>query len=120
MEIHSQGCNYNLINCNCNCNENGSKGCESVNISSGDVNQIFSYLHFYNCRKTAYIFVPQAKIEQALELSYQNVLKKPDGLKIKIVPIALNDLTKSSYPKLENDIFTKFNIKFRSILTNNL
>ena len=41
--------------------EDESKNCDTVNISSGDVYQIFSYLHFYDCQNTAYLFVPKSE-----------------------------------------------------------
>jgi len=81
--------------------ENDSKNCDTVNISSGDVYQIFSYLHFYDCQERAYLFVPQAEIKEEIELKYQTNNQERD-LKIKIIPVDLKELIKSH--KLENNL----------------
>ena len=81
--------------------ENDSKNCETINISSDDVYQIFSYLHFYDCRDTAYLFVPQTEIKKEIELKYQ-INNQDRDLKIKIIPINLKKLIESH--KLEDNI----------------
>ena len=82
--------------------ESKSKDCEKINISSADVYQIFSYLHFYDCKDTAYLFVPQVDIEVFLPFTY---LKKSGNSekKLKIIPINLKKIINSH--KLTKDIF---------------
>jgi len=64
------------------------KKCNKVSITSNDVYQIFAYLNFYDCRDTAYLFVP--KIENEIVLYYNMTNKK-----IKIIPIDLVNLVKN-------------------------
>jgi 5-methylcytosine-specific restriction enzyme subunit McrC len=64
------------------------KKCNKVSITSNDVYQIFAYLNFYDCRDTAYLFVP--KIENEIVLNYNMTNKK-----IKIIPIDLINLVKN-------------------------
>jgi 5-methylcytosine-specific restriction enzyme subunit McrC len=71
-------------------NENETKGCSTINISAGDVYQIFSYLHFYDAQSTAYLFVPNFEIKELKTLHYQQQSKEtPSDKKIKIIPIDL-------------------------------
>ena len=80
------------------------KGCETVNISSGDVYQIFSYLHFYNARNTAYLFVPKIGELKQMEFDY-NVNQsyiQTETKRIKIIPIDLKEVISNNH---------KFNIK---------
>ena len=90
--------------------ENETKGCDTVNISSGDVYQIFSYLHFYDCQNMAYLFVPKTEeFKESIEFTYlaeQNP-KLPSGKKrIKIIPIDLVKLVaEDSKHILSKDIF---------------
>jgi len=63
------------------------KNCNKVTISSGDVYQIFSYLNFYECEDTALLFVPEAEIENEIELSYNRSDKK-----IRVIPIDLSEV----------------------------
>ncbi len=84
--------------------ENENKGCETVNISSGDVYQIFSYLHFYNARNTAYLFVPKIGELKQMEFDY-NVNQsyiQTETKRIKIIPIDLKEVISNNH---------KFNIK---------
>jgi 5-methylcytosine-specific restriction endonuclease McrBC regulatory subunit McrC len=70
--------------------ENETKGCSTLNISSGDVYQIFSYLHFYDAQNTAYLFVPNFEIKELKTLHYQQQSKETTiDKKIKIIPIDL-------------------------------
>jgi len=92
--------------------ENGRKGCSTINISSGDVYQIFSYLHFYDCQNTAYLFVPNSEMQETKTLHYQYQLKDMSiDKKIKIIPIDLgkiianNHLFYNSDIKLSNNFF---------------
>lgn len=88
--------------------ENETKGCDTINISSGDVYQIFSYLHFYDCQNTAYLFVPQtSSFTEPKELTYHTVMKTEDK-KIKIIPINLKSLVKSHKFELQKDIINEF------------
>lgn len=64
--------------------ENENYGCETVNISSGDIYQIFSYLHYYNCEDTAYLFVPKVGEMGKNMFIYSNSDKK-----LKVVQIDL-------------------------------
>ncbi len=79
--------------------ENESKDCESVNISSSDVYQIFSYLHFYDAQDSAYIFVPKIDGAKTIELKYN----KTENKKIRIVPIDLEKVIKNNH-KLEEGL----------------
>jgi len=76
--------------------ENESKGCDTVNISSGDVYQIFSYLHFYDAQDTAYLFVPEIGKLKSVDFKYNMNSHIMNGkyrdFKIKIIPIDLSDL----------------------------
>ena len=77
--------------------EDESKGCNSVNISSGDVYQIFSYLNFYDCKNTAYLFVPNVEDMKFIDnefiyLMNKNPLRPSEKKKIKIIPIDLVQL----------------------------
>lgn len=77
-------------------NENNSKDCTTINISSNDIYQIFSYLHFYDSQETAYLFVPNLEINKIEILCYQNQLDKIDK-KIKIIPIDLEDIIQNKH-----------------------
>ena len=82
------------------------KDCEKVNISSGDVYQIFSYLHFYDCEDTAYLFVPLIDKESFSRFTYLeniNSLIRTEKKRLKIIPINLKNIIK--HHKLEKDIF---------------
>ncbi|PHR54383.1 MAG: hypothetical protein COA44_13280 [Arcobacter sp.] len=90
--------------------ENETKGCSTVNISSGDVYQIFSYLHFYKAKNIAYLFVPKTEDTQKVVLTYKTDNYSEDGvkidLKIQILPIDLNDLINGEQKhKLNKGIF---------------
>lgn len=88
--------------------EDENKNCDKVSISSGDIYQMFSYLHYYkNSRKTAYLFVPRTDDIKKMTLNYTNSKKR-----IRIVPIDLQRLISSNH-KLEKNI-CKWNIKLRS------
>ena len=79
--------------------EDEAKGCDTVNISSGDVYQIFSYLHYYkNSSNTAYLFVPKVNNTKKMTLKYFDNQKK-----IQIVPINLEKLIENKH-KLNKDI----------------
>ncbi|MBT5934604.1 McrC family protein [Sulfurimonas sp.] len=75
--------------------EDESKGCETVNIASGDVYQIFSYLHFYDCEDTAYLFVPEVGKIDGLEFEYLKNQSDIGNKKLKIVPINLEEMISS-------------------------
>lgn len=71
-----------------------------INISSGDVYQIFSYLHYYDSQKTAYIFAPNTvDFNDTRNLTEPlKYLKRKDietDKAIRIIPIDLNELTKN-------------------------
>ncbi|MDF1878400.1 McrC family protein [Sulfurimonas sp. SAG-AH-194-C20] len=72
--------------------EDDSKGCDKVNISSGDVYQIFSYLHFYDCENTAYLFVPEVNQESFNTFTYRDH-KGAKEKYLKIIPINLTEIT---------------------------
>jgi len=76
--------------------ENKNKDCDTVNLASGDVYQIFSYLHFYNAEDTAYLFVPYQEELKEIEFKYNMNSHITNGkfrdLKIKIIPINLKKL----------------------------
>ena len=78
---------------------------EKVNISSNDVYQVFSYLHYYNQEsenKMAYIFVPRTKETKEAELSF---IKQEDK-KIRIITIDLEELiNKEPKHTLKESIF---------------
>lgn len=83
--------------------ENETKDCESVNISSGDVYQIFSYLHYYkniypNSSEKAYLFVPKTDDAKEMTLLYFDNKKK-----IQIIPINLEEIIVNH--QLNKDIF---------------
>jgi len=76
--------------------EEKKKNCNKMSISSNDVYQIFAYLNFYDCKKTALLFVPQAEIKDEIILYYQfNKDRATDRQKIRIIPIDLEELTKN-------------------------
>ncbi|CAA6824760.1 MAG: Unknown protein, partial [uncultured Sulfurovum sp.] len=75
--------------------EDKKKDCNKVSISSNDVYQIFSYLNFYECQNTAFLFVPKAEIEDEIELCYQFDNNQTTDKKIKVIPIDLEELTKN-------------------------
>lgn len=82
---------------------NDSKDCEKINISSNDVYQVFSYLHYYdNAKDIAYIFVPNTDTNKEITLNYN----KTENKKIKIIPIDLHQLI-NEVPrhKIDKDIF---------------
>jgi 5-methylcytosine-specific restriction enzyme subunit McrC len=62
---------------------------EKVNISSSDAYQVFSYLHYYNAQKTAYLFVPNTNSTKEITLNYVRQADKG----IKIIPMDLEQLT---------------------------
>jgi 5-methylcytosine-specific restriction enzyme subunit McrC len=61
---------------------------ERVNIASNDAYQIFSYLHYYDARNTAYLFVPNTDMTKEITLDYV----KQENKSIKIVPMDLEHL----------------------------
>lgn len=79
--------------------EKENKNCNTVNISSGDVYQIFAYLNFYDCEDTAYLFVPKINDLKNTEFKYKiqdNIIGgRYRNLKIKIIPIDLDAVIKS-------------------------
>ncbi len=84
--------------------EDGS--CDKVNISSGDVYQVFSYLHYYeNIDDTAYIFVPQTSNIKPMKLKYNT----NDEKRIKIIPIDLDAVIKNKHMLSKSDV--DFNCK---------
>ncbi len=80
--------------------ENETKNCDTINISSGDVYQIFSYLHFYDCENTGFLFVPEIddstlknldnKVFTYLEKN--NPLRPSEKKKIQVITVDLNKL----------------------------
>lgn len=89
-------------------NENESKGCHTVNVSSGDIYQIFSYLHFYDCRNTAYLFVPKfdekkLKDSEFIYLQGHAPQRPSEKKRLKILPIDLERLVRTH--RLEEGIF---------------
>ena len=91
--------------------ENESKGCDAVNISSGDVYQIFSYLHYYDARNTAYLFVPKTenfKENQTLTYGMSHTVMKAESKKIKIIPIDLENLIQNNKFVLDKDMFNEY------------
>jgi 5-methylcytosine-specific restriction enzyme subunit McrC len=92
--------------------EDETKDCERVSISSNDVYQIFSYLHFYDCEYTAYLFVPQT-IDFQKEVTFDYTLQvdqilKRSNKRIKVIPIDLNILKFNNH-KLMLNIFEEKN-----------
>jgi len=95
---------------------------EKINISSNDVYQVFSYLHYYDAQDTAYIFAPKTddfsddnKLDEPLEyLKYKNDKTKK---KIQFIPIDLLLLTKTH--KLNIDQLNFNENKDRSIEDDN-
>jgi len=81
--------------------EDQNKGCDTVNISSSDVYQIFSYLHFYDAQDTAYLFVP--KIGQLKSICFDYNLKEQNK-KIKVIPIDIKQTIKDNH-SLKNRYF---------------
>ncbi len=83
---------------------NESKKCKEdakVNISSGDVYQVFSYLHYYdNTRETAYILVPNTETNKVITLNYN----KTENKKIKIIPIDLDTVIKNNHIIYASDL----------------
>jgi len=78
-------------------NEDGS--CSKVNISSGDVYQIFSYLHYYDdIDETAYLFVPNTDTTRTITLKYNTQGSKM----IKIIPIDLDLVIDNNHMMTEN------------------
>ena len=69
------------------------KDCESAALSSGDVYQIFSYLHYYkNSYNRAYLFVPKVYATKSIVLQYAYCKKK-----LQIVPIDLEYLVNNNH-----------------------
>lgn len=70
--------------------------CVKANISSSDVYQVFSYLHYYDARNTAYLFVPDTNSTEIVEFVYNfHKNKKTCDIpqkKIKIIPIPLAEV----------------------------
>ena len=79
--------------------EDETKGCNTINISSGDVYQIFAYLNFYDCKNTAYLFVPKIGRLSENEFVYQTSKINLD-FKLMVIPIDLENIIKTH--KLEN------------------
>jgi len=75
---------------------------ESKKLNPNDIYQIFSYLNFYDCKDTAYLFVP--KIQDIVNQEYNYQTKNDDILKykIKVIPLDLKNIIKNH----------KFNINF--------
>lgn len=82
--------------------ENEIKECNTVNISSNDVYQIFSYLHFYDCQNTVYLFVPKTEKIENEEFIYQTSHQINLDLKLKIIQVDLNAVVDTH--KLPSDI----------------
>jgi 5-methylcytosine-specific restriction endonuclease McrBC regulatory subunit McrC len=82
------------------------KNREKINISSGDVYQIFSYLHYYKSKNIAYIFAPKTEdfnddTNLTEPLEYLEHDSKSDK-KIRIIPINLEELINNSHILNEN------------------
>jgi len=77
------------------------KDCSTINISSGDIYQVFSYLHYYKANNTAYIFVPNNQVIKPTTLTYN----RSENKKLKIIPIDLEELIENNH---------KFTIDFMS------
>lgn len=80
---------------------NENEDCKKVGISSSDAYQIFSYLNYYNVKKSAYIFVPQtddfdSEIILKYRKKYDNKLEK-NREQIIIRPIDLEKLIDNNY-----------------------
>jgi 5-methylcytosine-specific restriction enzyme subunit McrC len=83
--------------------------CATVNVSSGDVYQVFSYLHYYDAEDTAYLFVPNTETAEEIELEYnQNHEKEICTIpkkRIKIIPIDLNKLINTDNHQLKKSFY---------------
>jgi 5-methylcytosine-specific restriction enzyme subunit McrC len=86
--------------------ENNTNECEKIDISSGDVYQVFAYLHFYNAQDTAYIFVPKISKKEMPLFQYNmrnNIIGgKYRKFQIRIIPIDLDKLIKNNHILNEN------------------
>ena len=87
--------------------ENEVKDCSTVNVSSSDVYQIFSYLHFYDCANTAYLFVPKVKNldldkNEFIYLSNKSPTRPSEKKKLKIIPIDLEKLINEDNHQLKH------------------
>ena len=80
---------------------------EKISIASNDAYQIFSYLNYYtNVLSTAYIFAPSSlKFAKKQEMHYVNQEKKAMSQSIVVIPINLQEVTKTH--KLKENIFTQ-------------
>ncbi len=84
------------------------KNNEKINISSGDVYQVFSYLHYYDAKDTAYILAPKTddfnsdkKLADPLKyLKYSGDM----GKQIQFIPIDLSEAIKTH--KLSKEQFS--------------
>jgi 5-methylcytosine-specific restriction enzyme subunit McrC len=64
-------------------------------LSSNDIYQIFSYLNFYDCSDTAYLFVPQNNnLQDELNFDYQQLIGTSDK-KLKVIFIDLKGIIKN-------------------------
>lgn len=93
------------------------KSGEKINIASGDVYQIFSYLNYYSAENTAYIFAPKTE-----EFSEDTNLTQPlkymthgniETIKqIKIIPVHLEKVIQNNHIFCTSDV--GFNVKKHS------
>ncbi len=85
-----------------------SKNGRKINISSADVYQVFSYLHYYKSKNIAYIFAPKTEeFNENKNLIEPLKYLKHDGKSskmIRIIPIDLEELIKNNHI-LKKDIF---------------
>jgi 5-methylcytosine-specific restriction enzyme subunit McrC len=64
-------------------------------LSSNDIYQIFSYLNFYDCNNTAYLFVPQNNnLQDELNFDYQQLIGTSNK-KLKVIFINLKETIKN-------------------------
>jgi len=79
-------------------NKDEYSNCNTINIPSGDIYQIFSYLNFYTAQDIAYIFVPKTKeIENPITLSYNVSSTISSNYKIIIKPVDLSKIIMNNY-----------------------
>ncbi len=75
--------------------------CVKANISSSDVYQLFSYLHYYDVRNTAYLFVPETNSTEIVEFvyNYHNNIKTCDipQKRIRIIPVDVEKVIKDGH-----------------------
>jgi 5-methylcytosine-specific restriction enzyme subunit McrC len=79
-------------------NEKFDENCDKVNLSVGDIYQIFSYLNYYkNITNTAYLFVPKVDNIKKTTFKYNNQGNSLLNKKIKIIPIYLKELVENNH-----------------------